>query len=220
MLKAFLERGASAIGVDRNATRLDRGRELLGDAISRGQLTLLNRDALTLGEEEEYLGSFDLIVLKDVIEHIDDRPSLLALMARLLRPTGRVFLAFPPWQMPFGGHQQICRSRLLSRLPYFHLLPTSIYEKLLRSFGEHPARVSSLLATYSTGISTSEFESLLQRCGYQTILKRLYVINPMYSYRFGLRPVIQADWVAQHASWRDFITTCAYYLVKPMSAAT
>ena len=215
VLKAFLDRGASAVGVDRNATRLERGRQLLAGEIDRGRVTLLHRDALTLGEDDEFVGTFDLIVLKDVIEHVDDRPTLFALMARLLRPNGRVFLAFPPWQMPFGGHQQICRSRALSRLPYFHLLPASTYEKILRAFGEHPGRVSSLLATKSTGISTSEFEALIERCKYQTISKRLYLLNPMYSYRFGLKPVRQAGWVARQSPWRDFVTTCAYYLVEP-----
>lgn len=169
VLKAFLERGAHAVGVDRNATRLNRGKQLLADAIAEGRLTLLHRDALTLGNDEQFIDAFDLIILKDVIEHIDDRPALFALMTRLLRPAGRVFMAFPPWQMPFGGHQQICRSRVLSRLPYVHLLPMPTYEKLLRAFGEQPGRVSSLVATKRTGISTLQFDELLDRCNYQAI---------------------------------------------------
>jgi SAM-dependent methyltransferase len=215
VLKAFLENGASAVGVDRNATRLGRGRELLSDAIAQGRLMLLNQDAHTLGERDDFVGTFDLIVLKDVIEHVDDRPALFALMARLLRPSGRVFLAFPPWQMPFGGHQQICRSRVLSRLPYFHLLPTPAYERVLQRFGEQPARVKSLLATKRTGISTPEFEALLEHSSYRTLARQFYLINPMYSYRFGLEPMKQAKWIARHATMRDFVTTCAYYVVEP-----
>jgi SAM-dependent methyltransferase len=103
VLKAFLERGAVAVGVDRNGNRLEQGKEFLSDAIRGGQLTLLNQDAHTLGEHAEFRGRFDLIVLKDVIEHVEDRPALFALMARLLRPGGRAFVAFPPWRMPFGA---------------------------------------------------------------------------------------------------------------------
>jgi SAM-dependent methyltransferase len=176
---------------------------------------LLHRDAQTLGEEEQFVGSFDLIVLKDVIEHVDDRPALFALMARLLRPGGRVFLAFPPWQMPFGGHQQNCQSRVLSRLPYFHLLPTNTYRKVLEAFGERPKRIDSLLATRATGISTSEFEALVDRSGYRTLERRHYLTNPIYSYRFGIKPLTQAEGIVRQASWRDFVTTCAYYLVEP-----
>jgi SAM-dependent methyltransferase len=214
VLKAFLDRGAIAVGVDRNGTRLGRGKALLAKAIEEGRLTLLQRDAHSLTGEDEFIGSFDLIVLKDVIEHVDDRPNLFALMARLLRPEGRIFLAFPPWQMPFGGHQQICRSWFLSRLPYFHLLPTTAYRKILTAFSEQPARIESLLATKRTGISTSEFEGLVSATDYRIVDKRLYLFNPMYGYRFGLRPVLQARWVAAHAKARDFVSTCAYYIVQ------
>lgn len=215
VLKAFLERGANAVGVDRNGVRLERGREFLAGAIEQGRLMLLHRDAHTLGEEEQFVGSFDLIVLKDVIEHVDDRPALFALMARLLRPGGRVFFSFPPWQMPFGGHQQNCQSRVLSRLPYFHLLPTTTYKKVLEAFGERPKRIESLLATRATGISTSEFEALVDRSGYRTLERRHYLTNPIYSYRFGIKPLTQGEGIVRQASWRDFVTTCAYYLVEP-----
>jgi SAM-dependent methyltransferase len=217
VLKAFLDRGATAVGVDLNATRLGRGKELLADAIEQGRLALLHQDAHTLGEHDEFRGSFDLIVLKDVIEHVDNRPALFELMARLLRPGGRVFLAFPPWRMPFGGHQQMCKSWFLSRLPYFHLLPTNAYRAVLAAFAEKPARVESLLATKRTGISTLEFESLIDESGYRVLDERFYLLNPMYSYRFGIPPTAQVPWVTAQERVRDFVTTCAYYTVKPMA---
>jgi len=216
VLKAFLDLGAHAVGVDRNGTRLERGRELFADAIRAGHLELLHQDAHTLVEHERFARSFDLIVLKDVIEHIDDRPGLFASMARLLRPGGRVFLAFPPWQMPFGGHQQNCKSWVLSHLPYFHLLPTPAYRAVLSAFSEPPKRIESLLATKSTGISTAEFERLLDACGYRICSNTLYLFNPMYGYRFGLKPMVQAEWVAGSPAWRDFVSTCAYYTVEPL----
>lgn len=217
VLEAFLQRGATAVGVDRNAKRLARAREYLAAALAEQRVTLLQRDAHSLVESVELAGSFDLIVLKDVIEHVEDRPSLLALLARLLRPGGRVFFSFPPWQMPFGGHQQICRSWLLSRLPYFHLLPGAAYRRTLELFGEKPSRVDSLLATKSTGLATAEFEALLERAAYRAVAQRLFLINPMYSYRFGLHPAEQAAWVASRP-WRDFVTTCVYYVAQPEGA--
>jgi SAM-dependent methyltransferase len=215
VLKAFLERGAVAVGVDRNGSRLARGKEFLSAAIAEGKLRLLHRDAQELLASAEYEAYFDLIVLKDVIEHVDDRPALLALMARLLRPGGRVFMGFPPWCMPFGGHQQICRSRLLSHLPYFHLLPEPAYRALLSAFAEQPARVASLLATKRTGISSAEFESLAARCQYQIVSERFYLFNPIYAYRFGVEARQQAAWISQLSSLRDFVTTCAYYTLRP-----
>jgi SAM-dependent methyltransferase len=219
VLKAFLDRGFHAVGVDRNGPRLARGQELLASEIDQGRLMLLHQDAHTLGEHENFRGSFDLIVLKDVIEHVDDRPSLFDLMARLLRPGGRVFFSFPPWRMPFGGHQQMCKNWLLSRLPYFHLLPTDAYRSVLATFSEKPARIESLLATKRTGISTEEFEALVSGSGYRVLNERFYLLNPMYSYRFGIKPTPQLQWVADQPSWRDFVTTCAYYTAQPVGAA-
>jgi SAM-dependent methyltransferase len=217
VLDAFLQRGASAVGVDHNEKRLARGREFLARAISTGRLTLLHQDVHTLAEHE-YAAYFDLIVLKDVIEHVHDRPALFALMAKLLRPGGRVFLSFPPWRMPFGGHQQICKSWLLSRLPYFHLLPQGAYRSVLQAFHEKQRRIDSLLDTHSTGIGTAEFEELVESSSYRIASQRYYLFNPMYTYRFGIRPLQQAPWVAGAAAWRDFVTTCAYYTVAPRAA--
>jgi 2-polyprenyl-3-methyl-5-hydroxy-6-metoxy-1,4-benzoquinol methylase len=158
----------------------------------------------------------DLIVLKDVIEHIEDRPGLFAMMAQLLRPGGRIFLSFPPWRMPFGGHQRICKSWLLSRTPYFHLLPVSAYRAVLAAFSESPSRIESLLATKATGISVEEFEKVATRANYQISSKRLYLFNPMYALRFGLQPRVQSTWISEHAAVRDFVTTCAYYTLAPV----
>jgi SAM-dependent methyltransferase len=215
VLGAFLDRGCHAVGVDSNERRLARGKELLASPIADGRLQLLHLDAHTLGERAELWARFDLIVLKDVIEHVDDRPALLASMARLLRSDGRVFVAFPPWQMPFGGHQQICRSWLLARTPYFHLLPTGPYRRLLELFEERPARVQSLMDTKRTGIGTAAFEQLVESSLYETLQRRFYLLNPMYSYRFGLPAQTQSEWIAAQPAWRDFVTTCAYYTIRP-----
>lgn len=214
VLKAFLDRGSVAVGVDRNLNRLERGKTLLAEPIRSGRLSLLHQDAQELAHREEFRASFDLIVLKDVIEHVEDRPGLFAVMRQLLRPRGRIFLSFPPWHMPFGGHQQICRSRVLSRVPYLHLLPAAAYRRVLELFAERPTRIESLMATYRTALPTAEFESAAQQAGYRIDSTRFYLLNPMYSYRFGARPLVQVPWVSAQPALRDFVTTCAYYTIS------
>jgi len=127
-----------------------------------------------------------------------------------------VFLAFPPWSMPFGGHQQMCRSRWLSRLPYFHLLPRPAYRGVLQMFGETPRRVDSLLATQATGLSIEEFEALCRGAEYHVLSRRHYLLNPMYGYRFGVGGREQAGWLSRVPPLRDLVTTCAYYTVAPV----
>ena len=81
-------------------------------------------------------GKFDIILMKDTIEHIQDQNKLMSQMRTWLKSEGVIFQAFPPWVNPFGGHQQMCKSRVLSRLPWLHLLPRSMYRGILALFGE------------------------------------------------------------------------------------
>ena len=60
----------------------------------------------------------DAIISIDGFEHYDKPDEVLAVMAGLLRPGGRVFIAFgPPWFHPLGGH-------LFSVAPWAHLVFT------------------------------------------------------------------------------------------------
>ncbi len=60
----------------------------------------------------------DAIVTIDSFEHFRDPAGVLDLMSMLLKPDGRVYVAFgPPWYHPWGGH-------LFSVFPWAHLLFT------------------------------------------------------------------------------------------------
>ena len=50
--------------------------------------------------------AFDVILVHDVMEHIapEDKGRFLDRIRAFLAPGGVAFLAFPAWQMPFGGH--------------------------------------------------------------------------------------------------------------------
>jgi len=60
---------------------------------------------------------FDLILLTDVIEHLTDPGAALSECARVLRPGGKILVAFPPYLSPWGAH-------LFGhiRIPWAHLL--------------------------------------------------------------------------------------------------
>ena len=60
----------------------------------------------------------DVIVSIDGFEHYGDPEGALGLMRRMIRPDGRVLIAFgPPWFHPLGGH-------LFSVFPWAHLVFT------------------------------------------------------------------------------------------------
>jgi SAM-dependent methyltransferase len=214
VLVPFLERGCRVLGIELDAQKSAYARELLADAISEGRADIVNRNIYDADALADYSGRFDLIILKDVVEHIPDQARFIPYLRRFLRPGGHVFFGFPPWCMPHGGHQQVCESRFLSKLPWFHLLPAPLYRGVLRVFGEPEGVVTELLEIQSTGISTARFERLVRESGYTVPLRTLFLVNPIYRYKFGWRPREQYRWVAGLPLLRDFVTTCAWYLVR------
>lgn len=212
VLKPFLDKGCTAVGVEFDLPRLELANELLSDYILTNQLLLIGKDIYNVDPEKELGGKFDIIILKDVIEHIHNQSKLILEMKRLLNPNGCVFFGFPPWQMPFGGHQQMNSNKWLSKLPYYHLLPNKIYKWILKKFN---GPVDALLEIKETKISIEKFERIAEETGYKIVNKTHYLFNPIYEYKFGIRAKKQIP-ILRDIPWvRNFFTTCVYYLIQP-----
>jgi len=211
VLKAFLERGCIGVGVELDPTRVLDANRFLKDELAAGSLRIVSKDIYQVEVESDLQGAFDLILLKDVIEHIHDQPKLIGWMKQYLKPKGAIFFGFPPWQMPFGGHQQICRSRL-SRLPYIHLLPRPLYRSLL-IWKKEP--VEDLMEIRDTRISIERFERICTEQGYDLSLREHYLLNPIYEWKFGWKARKQLGWIRGIPYFRNYLTTCVYYLITP-----
>lgn len=214
VLMAFLDKGLDGVGVELSPDRAALAEKYLAEEIGRGQARIISRNIYDPVFLEEFKGQFDLIVLKDVIEHIPDQAKIMGYMKTFLKPDGHIYFGFPPWQMPLGGHQQICRSKL-GKLPWLHLLPRGMYRWVLRRLGESEGTVKELMDCYDTGISLERFERCLRETDLEIALKRLYLINPIYRYKFKLKPRVQWGVLAGIPWFRNFVTTCGYYLVRP-----
>jgi 2-polyprenyl-3-methyl-5-hydroxy-6-metoxy-1,4-benzoquinol methylase len=209
VLAAFIKLGCAAVGVELHDSRLQLARELLKTEITQGKITFIAKDIYKV-TEEELGGRFDLVIMKDVIEHIHDQKKLLQRLHEFLLPQGVIFFGFPPWQMPFGGHQQMCKSKFLSKLPYYHLLPGAAYKWVLESFGEP---TGDLLEIKDTGISIERFERIVKQTNYKVIHAIHYLINPIYKYKFGWKAKKQLPVLKSIPYVRNFFTTCVYYLI-------
>ena len=213
VLQAFLDKGCKGVGVELMPARYEIAKELLKDYISKGQAEVIQKNIYDLDADSGY-HRFDLIILKDVIEHIHDQDKVLAHLRKFLKKDGHIFFGFPPWQMPFGGHQQIAKSKLLSRLPYYHLLPMSLYKGMLKAMGEREKTVEDLAEIKETGISIERFEKLIKKNSYSIREKEFFLINPIYKYKFNLEAKKQYNWLASIPYFRNYLTTCVYYLVR------
>jgi len=209
-LKPFLDLGCICTGVDFSTHKIEKGREYFATHPFAKNIRLISED---IYKTTEFHAQFDIIIIRDVIEHIHDQDKFMVLLKDLLAPGGVVFFAFPPWQNPFGGHQQICENKLLSMLPYFHLLPIPMYRAVLKLFGENEGKIAGLLEIKETGISLERFDRIARKNGYVELFKTLYFINPNYEVKFGIKPRKLASFVGEIPYFRDFVSTCGYYLL-------
>ncbi len=208
----FLKRGCHTVGVDLNGPQVERAREFLKEAVPEAKINLLIQDIYEA--DLNALGQFDLIIMRDVIEHIHNQEKFLGFVKKLLTPKGRIFFGFPPWRMPFGGHQQVCHSKVLSKLPFFHILPVPVYKGVLKIFGENEHTTEALLEIKETGISINRFERIVEKENYIYDKKTLYFINPNYKTKFGLTPRKLSSLISWMPHIRDSFTTCYYCIIR------
>jgi SAM-dependent methyltransferase len=213
VLLPFLEKGCTCVGVDLADHRIETSKEFLAQYVSAGKATMR---CINIYEDDfvnQYAGTFDVIILKDVIEHVPEQQKFIPHLARFLKPGGQIFFGFPPWYMPFGGHQQVCNGKLASKLPYYHILPRPLYKLILQIMGESKVNIQCLLEIWDTSITIGQFENYCQEAGLKIVNKQHYLINPIYKYKFGLQPRKQWHFIGAIPFLRNFITTCVYYTV-------
>lgn len=209
-LKPFVDMGCKATGIDISCSRVELAKAFYKNHPNRENLTLICNDIYKVNPDKKY----DVIIMRDVIEHIPNQEIFLGFVKGFLKPGGKFFLAFPPWQNPFGGHQQICRSKILSVLPWFHLLPRPLYKFVLKAFGENEGTITALFEIKDTGISIERFERILKCEDYKIDKRVFWFINPNYQTKFGLKPRKQTRIISSIPLVRGFFTTAMYYVVS------
>ena len=208
-LFSFAQLGCSVTGVDIAAGRIAEARKFFAERGAEG--TFIASDIFKLTELEH---KFSLILVHDVIEHIRDKERFLSGLQKHLSADGAIFVGFPAWQMPFGGHQQIAHSRIVSHFPFLHLLPRTLYKWILRLCGEQEHAITELLDIKSTGCTIELFNRIARQANYQIIDRRLYLINPHYKIKFGLSPRRLNGVIAAIPYIRNFFCTSCFYILK------
>lgn len=214
VLKPFFDKNCECLGVDLDQPRIDLAQEFLKNEIVTNNMQIINKNVYDEDFKEKYKNYFDLIILKDVIEHIHGQEEFMPFMKKLLKEKGQIFFGFPPWYMPFGGHQQIAQKKWTSKIPYYHLLPMNLYQWILKKAGESQHTIDSLIDVKQTGISIERFEKIAKKVGYTIVNKQWFLFNPIYKYKFGVEPRKQYWLLGAVPFIRNFVTTCVYYTIQ------
>ncbi|MDC3406430.1 class I SAM-dependent methyltransferase [Bacteroidia bacterium] len=210
-LVPFLDMGCKrVVGIDISGGRIENGKLYHSDHPNYKNLELIAEDIYDTETTEE----FDIIISRDVIEHIPNQEKFMNRCRDFMKPNGLYFIGFPPWYNPFGGHQQLLKHKLFSKLPYFHIIPRSLYKGLLRLMGESEAKIKGMLEIYDTRITIDRLNKILKINNYQILKKTDYLFNPNYETKFGLKPRKQLKLISSIPFVRNFFVTASYYVVR------
>ncbi|MDP8231082.1 MAG: methyltransferase domain-containing protein [Candidatus Zophobacter franzmannii] len=214
ILQAFWEKDAQCVGFDIESEKIEFADEYYREINDEGRVKFLVGDVYELVKSDDYIQQFDLVILKDTIEHIHGKEKLMSLLPKFLKDeSSLIFIGFPPWQNPFGGHQQMCDTKL-KFTPWIHLLPKEVYRAVLTLAGERLDRVEGLIDAVETRLTIETFERIARQTFLDIADKKFYLINPIYKYKFKLDPIEQVNVISEMPYLRGFLTTTCYYLLK------
>ena len=206
--------GANVTGIDIASCRIEQARRFFAEEQTEGNFICCDIF------KHRSRNKFDIIICHDVLEHLQDKEGLLSLVCSYLKDGGIAFMSFPAWQMPFGGHQQICRNRFLARLPFVHLLPPALYKGIIKWAGESDDCLRELLSIRETRTTVESFERLVGSSGLTIADRSLFLINPHYKVKFGLPPCRLPRWLSALPYLRNFLSSSCWYLLQKRPSAT
>lgn len=213
ILCAFADEGGQSLGVELSPSRLQLARSFASPAhLSRVEFIAADLFHLPFAADGR---DFDLILLRDVFEHLQDKAAAFSTLVHLMRPETQLILTFPPFYSPFGGHQQMLGG-FLRRVPWFHILPFPLWGLMARYIHKYDPNPRFLL----------EMEKLRQNRMTIALCKRLarkhnlliegekyYLSRPSYKLRFGW-PVIQAQAIGHIPVLRELFITGAIMMMR------
>lgn len=172
--------GMDTVGLELLQSRVDIARE------KSPTLNIICGDITDKNLKQKITSTFDLIVMRDTIEHVPDRKATFENISSLLNDKGFFYVTFPPRFSAFAGHQQNCTS-ILKAVPYLHFLPNFFLNSLGKLFSEKI--MEGIALNYKIGLSIHKFESFYKRNGFTPVVKELFLSRPIFKVRYKIKTI-------------------------------
>jgi SAM-dependent methyltransferase len=143
-------------------------------------------DIVTSEPPEEFRGAFDIVILRDVLEHLLDPEAGMKHAAQALKPGGLLYIVFPPYHSPFGGHQHTLKN-VAGKFPFVHLLPRPLWNLVLR--GGRRADIEEVERLRTIRVTISKVKRFAKRLGLGIVREDVYLLRPVFKVKFGIPPV-------------------------------
>jgi SAM-dependent methyltransferase len=203
----LLDGAAYGLGTDIAKNRLEWGKKIAD--IGNLNIDFIEHNIITEEPKEEWIEKFDLVILRDVIEHLSDPIGALKNIRRIVKKGGCLWVTFPPYHSAFGGHQHTTVGTF-SMIPFIHLLPKKIFYKLL-----YDGRADDLREVESIRnikLTTKKFEDAANISGFKIHHSDYYLLRPVFKMKFGL-PTLKLTPIKDLPLIKKFIALEASYLL-------
>lgn len=210
VLHAFSVVGAGdSLGTDIALDRIEKGEYIT--SLSELNVEYSAHDILFDEIPAKWLEAFDLVLLRDVIEHLDDTFLALSNIKRIIKPNGHLFVTFPPYNSPYGGHQHTLAGNFISKLPYIHLLPNSLFHSIISSGREQD--IEEVKRLQSIRMNAQKFLKAAYNSGYELAKEEYYLLRPVFKMKFGL-PELKLTTLAKFNLIKNYFSLEAAFLLK------
>ncbi len=210
LVEALREDGrvGSAVGIELNESVV-----AASPFVSDGRFRLLAGDLTALDPD---VGPFDLVILRDVLEHVIDVDAVLHAVAERLTAVGRVFVVFPPYASAFGGHQHVAEGWARAT-PFIQFLPAPLFFRLARPAASSEYMsvedgLDDLRSVRRTSLTLGKAERAFERAGLRTVDRELFLVRPEHALRYGVR-TRGAGPLGRLPGVRELAVSGAYYLL-------
>ena len=181
LLKFYHKKGAVCSGIELSDIRYNNA--LLLD--KRKEINLFQADICDPTSYKKHIKKkFDMIIMRDVIEHIDNKKIALANIFEILKPGGKLFMSFPPKYCAYSGHQQTIPN-FLGKLPYIYMFPDAIYKKYLKLISCPEKKIEYLMLTKRTRVSIRKMQEIVKSLGFNILNHSKWFSRPAYAFRFN-----------------------------------
>lgn len=213
VLDAFVERGTSyALGTDILGPLLDQ----ISAPIAKDfgfDVTFAHHDVIMDEIPEVWRERFDVVLLRDVIEHLDDPRIALKNIARIMKPGGVILITFPPYTSPYGGHQQLLDTTL-GNLPFVHLLPKRLFFSMIDN-GD-PVNQEELRRLHRIRCSSDGIKQAALSAGMTVVDERYFGLRPVFRWKYQRNiPTLELTPLKGLAPLRALAMETAFVFRKP-----
>jgi len=174
-----------------------------------GDLTEMTSDKIAIVGQ-----SADLIVLRDVIEHIPINNKLFFLqkVKEFAKPETNFLITFPPFYSPFGLHQQVFCKSILRYIPYLSILPESILKLILLIFKENQDTLDKLLEIKECRMTIGDFIKLYKKIDLEKTSNLFFTVRPSHTLRYGFKT--RNSYLGKIPILREFFVTGVSFTLR------